>query len=220
MYVYSHFVHLNCIHVLFSNFYPLYFKHLFEIESHFRGNQVNADLSRWDVSRVKSMESLFRDAFAFDLDTTSNWDVGRVLDNALITERKGEIMTGSRSNAMFSIAGIKDLIQDNSKIVGGFAIFIFISGMLAIHLVKNSRIRVVDNDNDSCLDVAESNDSVTCCICMEERSSHAFVPCGHLSVCSECAVTFANHRLRECPVCRNKATGVIRIYSRKQLING
>lgn len=36
-----------------------------------------------------------------------------------------------------------------------------------------------------------------CGICQDSSSSHAFVPCGHLCACSDCAKDLA-----QCPVCR------------------
>lgn len=40
-------------------------------------------------------------------------------------------------------------------------------------------------------------DQILCKICMEEKVSIAFLPCGHLACCEDCAPA-----MRKCPVCR------------------
>eukprot|EP01083_Nonionella_stella_P085718 237760_1 len=47
----------------------------------------------------------------------------------------------------------------------------------------------------------EEGDESVCCICLDRPKSHAFVPCGHLSVCDECATKSS----LDCPICRNRA---------------
>ena len=63
-----------------------------------------------------------------------------------------------------------------------------------------------------------------CIVCMESQSSHVFVPCGHLSLCGECANAFkgnaqvsrslkrGNKILLKCPTCRGKATSLMKVY--------
>lgn len=46
-------------------------------------------------------------------------------------------------------------------------------------------------------------------IYMEAEKTHAFLPCGHLACCGKCA---GRLRGRECPICREATTGVVRIY--------
>lgn len=45
-----------------------------------------------------------------------------------------------------------------------------------------------------------------CVVCLERERSVAFVPCGHLSLCTECA-----SQLSECPICRAPRTGLLKV---------
>jgi hypothetical protein len=57
-------------------------------------------------------------------------------------------------------------------------------------------------------DVAPSE----CCVCLDEAKSHAFVPCGHLCVCAECAESIMSSLKKECPSCRGPAAHVVKIF--------
>ena len=48
----------------------------------------------------------------------------------------------------------------------------------------------------------EEGDSVLCVVCMDAPSTHAFVPCGHRSVCAACSVTVFGMFNQLCPVRR------------------
>ena len=43
-----------------------------------------------------------------------------------------------------------------------------------------------------------------CCVCLDKQSTHAFVPCGHLCVCSSCAELLMRVDAK-CPYCRARA---------------
>ena len=51
------------------------------------------------------------------------------------------------------------------------------------------------------------NDSECCSVCLVSRKTHAFLPCGHMCVCSACG-----SKLDRCPLCKMKAKWVTRIY--------
>lgn len=52
----------------------------------------------------------------------------------------------------------------------------------------------------------------TCVVCLVCERSHAFVPCGHLCVCSNCADSLNTTLLQPaCPLCRCRSTAVIKI---------
>jgi len=55
-----------------------------------------------------------------------------------------------------------------------------------------------------------------CVVCLDAEASHAFVPCGHHCVCGGCGEEMmrATRRRRRaaCPVCRQRADNLIRIY--------
>ena len=46
-----------------------------------------------------------------------------------------------------------------------------------------------------------------CCICYGRARTHAFVPCFHLCVCEDCGA-----RLNQCPMCREPANSIQKIY--------
>ena len=48
-----------------------------------------------------------------------------------------------------------------------------------------------------------------CCVCMERPSCMCPAGCGHVCLCEECA---AMPGLRECPMCRVRITGKVRVY--------
>ena len=43
-----------------------------------------------------------------------------------------------------------------------------------------------------------------CCVCLDKQTTHAFVPCGHLCVCSSCAELLMRVDAK-CPYCRARA---------------
>lgn len=51
----------------------------------------------------------------------------------------------------------------------------------------------------------ELTTQVTCKICMDERSSVVFLPCGHMVACTDCAVV-----LKNCPLCRAEIKGSVK----------
>mmetsp|Transcript_29967 Transcript_29967/g.45432 ORF Transcript_29967/g.45432 Transcript_29967/m.45432 type:complete len:445 (-) Transcript_29967:47-1381(-) len=58
-----------------------------------------------------------------------------------------------------------------------------------------------------------------CVICMENPKTHAFVPCGHLALCQECAQRPPyRHQCRpescgmKCPICRKESTLIMKVY--------
>lgn len=46
-----------------------------------------------------------------------------------------------------------------------------------------------------------------CCICLDDASTHAFIPCGHKCVCNVC-----KDSVSRCPVCTTTFTATIRIF--------
>ena len=66
--------------------------------------------------------------------------------------------------------------------------------------------------------LAPATDGELCVVCCEQARSHAFIPCGHLSLCFECAELYLkapeDHAWRKqgCPVCRASYTTVMKIF--------
>lgn len=65
---------------------------------------------------------------------------------------------------------------------------------------------------------------VGCCCVVQERRTHAFLPCGHLCVCRTCADAVQSHSCRNsmmnggqrracCPICRTPSQAVMRIFT-------
>ena len=55
---------------------------------------------------------------------------------------------------------------------------------------------------DADAEEADGDASDGCTICLDQPSTHAFVPCGHRVVCGTCAQTYEEHRASmRCPVC-------------------
>jgi len=52
-----------------------------------------------------------------------------------------------------------------------------------------------------------------CLVCMKNKRSHAFIPCGHMCVCSECAKSLAKQSSLICPACETKPTSVMEVNS-------
>ena len=53
--------------------------------------------------------------------------------------------------------------------------------------------------------------SVECCVCLEGRKSHVFVPCGHVCVCQACADDIMA-TAKACPICRQVSTLCMRVF--------
>ena len=53
---------------------------------------------------------------------------------------------------------------------------------------------------------------MVCSICLQAERDYAFIPCGHLCVCRDCAVCVACTDSR-CPICRRDSTHVMKIFT-------
>jgi hypothetical protein len=51
-----------------------------------------------------------------------------------------------------------------------------------------------------------------CVVCMDEPKTHAFVPCGHVCVCQGCGDQLLAIQPLVCPMCRENATMVMKLY--------
>lgn len=51
-----------------------------------------------------------------------------------------------------------------------------------------------------------------CAVCFNERKCCAFVPCGHLCVCKDCADVIQRQTSPTCPMCRKPITSHFRVY--------
>lgn len=51
-----------------------------------------------------------------------------------------------------------------------------------------------------------------CVVCLDQDSTHAFVPCGHRCICGRCSQSLPPDLQTRCPECRQPASSLIRIY--------
>lgn len=58
---------------------------------------------------------------------------------------------------------------------------------------------------------AAQNENDACSICLDNKRTHAYVPCGHQCVCEGCANS-GDKQLEKCPICRADKTSIIRIW--------
>jgi hypothetical protein len=54
-------------------------------------------------------------------------------------------------------------------------------------------------------------EDVSCVICYENPRSHAFIPCGHLSICGVCKKN-ADGLHGKCPICNGQFTNIVHIF--------
>jgi hypothetical protein len=52
-----------------------------------------------------------------------------------------------------------------------------------------------------------------CVVCMDAPKTHAIVPCGHVCVCEECGERLLAVQPVVCPMCREHAAMVMKLYS-------
>eukprot|EP01084_Bolivina_argentea_P116614 207170_1 len=67
---------------------------------------------------------------------------------------------------------------------------------------------LVRNDNID----EENNKERKCIICLDGKSDHILIPCGHICVCIECKESY-NDNNATCPICRGKVTSVIKTFN-------
>lgn len=60
---------------------------------------------------------------------------------------------------------------------------------------------------------ASATAASVCVVCLDDVSTIAFIPCGHMCVCGHCAIAVQRNRQQAlCPVCRAQSTGTMRIF--------
>lgn len=66
--------------------------------------------------------------------------------------------------------------------------------------------------NDETEDADEIPDGQLCVICVTRRRIPAFIPCGHIVCCRQCALTVERGLNPKCPVCLQSIRGSMRVY--------
>jgi len=59
----------------------------------------------------------------------------------------------------------------------------------------------------------EQEHNHTCVVCLESPSSFAFVPCGHQSLCQQCATLYSRRRILSCAICRGESSFIMQVYN-------
>ncbi len=55
------------------------------------------------------------------------------------------------------------------------------------------------------------NDKKSCCVCLDCPATSAFVPCGHMCVCDDCAPEMEDDG--QCPICRGEIVMTMKIFT-------
>ncbi|ESQ29997.1 hypothetical protein EUTSA_v10011564mg [Eutrema salsugineum] len=97
-----------------------------------------------------------------------------------------------------------------------------ILGLVAVRTWKRWKLRyhqreplqrpdepVVDDETE---DADEIPDGQLCVICVTRRRIPAFIPCGHVVCCRQCALTVERALNPKCPVCLQSIRGSMRVY--------
>lgn len=76
-------------------------------------------------------------------------------------------------------------------------------------------------DDEKGAEAAAGSDDDNCVICMVEKATHAVVPCGHKSLCTNCAATLTSSQVKRlCPICREPIVMTMKIFGRRRLYSG
>jgi len=70
---------------------------------------------------------------------------------------------------------------------------------------KLETLKVLTDKAEQCIPV-----EAKCSICISNTKSHIIVPCGHKSICGDCAPKILNAGM--CPICRTSIQSIIKVY--------
>ncbi|CAH8392672.1 unnamed protein product [Eruca vesicaria subsp. sativa] len=118
---------------------------------------------------------------------------------------------------------IMDLTETTSVLFWGGVILgclsVGILGFAAVRAWNRWKLRnhqgrpdehMVDDETEE--DADEIPDGELCVICVTRRRIPAFIPCGHVVCCRQCALTVERRSNPKCPVCLQRIRGSMRIY--------
>jgi hypothetical protein len=83
------------------------------------------------------------------------------------------------------------------------------------HAPSASATQALDQHETKASEPEEQDESASeCVVCLDNTKTHAFVPCGHRCACNACAeaIFVLESENRNCPVCRQPATGIMRVF--------
>lgn len=70
----------------------------------------------------------------------------------------------------------------------------------------NQQVHIIAPESKS---VQQKEEHMMCTICLDARKNRLFLPCGHLSTCSNCSKHFLN---KPCPICRTTVTSIVHAF--------
>lgn len=101
--------------------------------------------------------------------------------------------------------------------IGGFFIvnnLILYLGKLELQKATPKTTPAVASSSSASLFEQSSNEENICVVCEENLIDCVFKPCGHLVCCHTCADWCAEDKHHECPMCRKRIEGVMKIFRR------
>ena len=78
-------------------------------------------------------------------------------------------------------------------------------------LGRQEEVPQLSQQTQRCVAAAQAVEEDPCVICFENPRTHLFYPCGHRSICKDCAEA-ATVTLKECPMCRAPFREVIPVF--------
>lgn len=74
--------------------------------------------------------------------------------------------------------------------------------------VNKKNIKILDNYNDTDIDITKVKvfDLDECVICLDEKPTTIFLPCGHQTCCTSCYHEVYTEGYQTCPICRRDIT--------------
>jgi len=126
--------------------------------------------------------------------------------DAVYDTTKGKLSLAQISSALWQDDPTDPPKSDNEGLV--------IHGSIKYPCQKENK----DSSTCICEDASKENQGFldqtdACVLCLQSPRTHAFVPCGHLSVCATCA-SLVRRSLEgvKCPLCRKKAFMIMKVY--------
>ena len=77
----------------------------------------------------------------------------------------------------------------------------------AMNQVSTAEQKLDENSNVVQARLKVLKEEETCKVCLDSRTDCLFLPCRHICCCVKCACA-----LRNCPICREKLTKIIKVY--------
>lgn len=137
-------------------------------------------------------------------DTEFSQCAARLLEQMLVRSQDARQMFLSRANG-----GAEALLAATRGSAGGAAATVA-QRVLEVVSVSNGDAGSEPRGSGMATRSREMLDE--CCVCLDNRKSHALLPCGHLCACEACAENLTRHG-QPCPVCRQRIERSVQIFT-------